>query len=417
MAEAWYHLRGQERVGPEDLATLRGRLAGGALGAEALAPDTLVWREGLAAWVPASSVAELASVVAPPPAPGPAAPLPAAPAQSAPQRGLLEEIGSRVSAIAGVDEVRDVPVRSVLMSGLDGVTQPQAAEDVFAVGTSATTPPLCAVPAGWPRPRVFWRILVGALATYMLLRVGVTEFHNPKFLPGLIVVGAFGVPLAVVTFFFEMNTPRNVSVYQVGRMVGLGGAIALVATMVLSNLAPGAGAGRLLPALLTGVVEETAKVLGLLLIVGAVRFPWQLNGMLFGAAVGAGFAGFESAGYAAEAGDLFGSIMWRAILAPGGHVIWTAMIAGAIWQVRGAQAFRLEMLVHPVVVRRWAVAVGLHGLWNALLVPSLELVIDAVLLLVGWYITFAIFKRAFAEVDAARAAQAAASAPAPTAAG
>ena len=31
----------------------------------------------------------------------------------------------------------------------------------------ATTPPVAAIPAGWPTPRIFWRIFGGALATYV----------------------------------------------------------------------------------------------------------------------------------------------------------------------------------------------------------------------------------------------------------
>ena len=50
--------------------------------------------------------------------------------------------------------------------------------------------------------------------------------------------------------------------------------------------------------MLKGVLEETGKALALLVVVGSLRYRWQLNGLLFGAAVGAGFAGFESAGYA-----------------------------------------------------------------------------------------------------------------------
>ena len=54
------------------------------------------------------------------------------------------------------------------------------------------------------------------------------------------------------------------------------------------------------------------------------------------------------------------------------------------------------------VIHRWAVAVVLHGIWDALIFPKAELLVDGVLLLVGWYILFAIFKQAIAEVAAAK---------------
>jgi RsiW-degrading membrane proteinase PrsW (M82 family) len=222
------------------------------------------------------------------------------------------------------------------------------------------------------------------------------------------VIGSFVVPFSVVVLFFELNTPRNVSAYQVGKMLMLGGAFSLFSTLFLFNFIPGSGVGSLIPALLTGMGEETGKALALLLVVGSIRYRWQLNGLLFGSAVGAGFAGFESAGYAFRIalddglGPALDNIMLRGLLAPGGHVIWTAMIGAAIWQVKGDRKFEVGMLFHRVVVRRWLVAVVLHGLWDSSFGFLPWPVHVGVLVVVGWYIVMAILRQAFAEVDAAR---------------
>src|SRR5262249_60599294 len=45
-------------------------------------------------------------------------------------------------------------------------------------------------------------------------------------------------------------------------------------------------------------IEDLAKLIALVLIVRGRRYKYILNGMLFGAAIGAGFACFETAGYA-----------------------------------------------------------------------------------------------------------------------
>ena len=388
MDEEFFYTESGERKGPVGQQALQRMLAEGRI-----ARDAPVFRG--AATVPVT--AQEAAAIPPQPAP--------------PAPGLLRAIGSKLSRLAGVPDAADVPVGQLIVGDGDGAGPPGPVEDVFAVGTSTTTPAVASIAGGWPRPRVFWRVLVGALLAYLMLRVGFTEFGNSKFVPGLLVVGAFGVPLAVVVFFFEMNTPRNVSIYQVAKMMLLGGAASLIATVVLGEIVPGAGVGKLIPALLTGVVEESGKVLALLLIARAVRFPWQVNGMLFGAAVGAGFSGFESAGYAAQSSSMFSNIMWRALLAPGGHVIWTAMIGAAIWQVRGSKPFRMAMLLDRTVVHRWAVAVVLHGLWDTVPFPQAEILFDCLLLLAGWYLTFAVFKLALAEVATARASAIAAAAP------
>jgi protease PrsW len=397
------------RAGPVDLAALRILRDGGRLTGE-----TIVWQQGVDAGMPLGAVLALhasataaagAAAASSATAHGSAAafaPTAAGVATTAaPHRGMLASIGGKLSEMAGVPEIGDVPVGHVLTGGL---SEHGANEDIFAVGTATTTPPLSEVVSGWPRPRVWWRILLGAIVTYLLLRMGITEFDNANFLPGLVVIGSFVVPLSVVVFFFEMNTPRNVSIYQIGKMMLLGGTAGLLLTMLLSEIIPGSGTGKILPALLTGAIEESGKALALLLVLRQVRWRWQLNGLLFGAAVGAGFAGFESAGYALQSRGIFNSILWRGLLSPGGHVIWTAMIGAALWQARGEKPFSWELLRHPVVVRRWIVAVVLHGLWDTELLRDAPLLQYGVLLVIGWYLTFAILKQALGEVSAAQAA-------------
>jgi len=387
VTDAWFYAEGDARRGPVELGELCQLHAEGKL-----TNETQVWREGVASGMPLGAVLSLLLV---PPLER--------------TRGFLSNVGAKISSLAGVPEIDDVPIQAVLTSGMSA-TGP--IEDEFAVGTSATTPALESVAAGWPRPRVWWRIFLGAVATYLLLRLGISEFQNPRFFPGLIMIGSFVVPLSVVVFFFEMNTPRNVSVYQVGKMTLLGGALSLVVTMLLTSIIPGSGTGRLVPAIITGAAEETAKALALLLIVRETRWSWQLNGLLFGAAVGAGFAGYESAGYADESGAaVYSSILWRGLLSPGGHVIWTAMIGAALWQVRGTKPFDWNMLFDKIVVRRWIVAVVLHGLWDADLITGAPLVQYGVLLLVGWYLVFAVMKGAIAEVASAKASAGGASSP------
>jgi RsiW-degrading membrane proteinase PrsW (M82 family) len=87
--------------------------------------------------------------------------------------------------------------------------------------------------------------------------------------------------------------------------------------------------------------------------------------------------------------------MLRAILAPGGHVIWTAMVGAAIWRVKGNRPFELAMLVHPIVLRRWGIAVLLHGLWDSNLLGIPWFVKLPVLSIVGWYLILAMLSQAY----------------------
>lgn len=378
--------------------------------------SALVWKPGMREWTAAAALAEKERAV---------------PSGKKGERGLLGGIGARISKYTDLPTISNVPVRDILIGGLDRSTKAETIEEAFAAGTRKATPDLRTIPSGWPTPRAFWRIFFGALATYGLLYWGAVENGNVNDIPGMVVVGSFLVPVAVVVLFLELNTARNVSVYQVSKMFLLGGALSLIATDFAYRLIPGADVGKLAPSLLVGVCEEAGKAVALLLLIRSPRYPWQLNGLLFGAAVGAGFAGFESAGYAFTRGfDLFvndlvtflrhgdqaavthafgasldkavGVITLRGILAPGGHVIWTAMVGSALWKVKGYGSFRFSMLFDRVVVKRFFAAVMLHGLWDAD-VPFVNVWVKCVaLIVVGWYIVFAILKQALSEIEVAR---------------
>jgi hypothetical protein len=61
------------------------------------------------------------------------------------------------------------------------------------------------------------------------------------------------------------------------------------------------------------------------------------------------------------------------------------------------------MLFAPLMLRRWGIAVLLHGIWDwdmPVLHPLLKL---ALLIIVGWYLIFAMLKQAMGEVEQAKA--------------
>src|SRR5207244_7482217 len=81
------------------------------------------------------------------------------------------------------------------------------------------------------------------------------------------------------------------------RLIAMGCVLSLLCAIIGYDLTVLGQLGPLSP----GIIEEVAKLATVVLVVRqATRYKYILNGMLFGAAVGVGFAVFESAGYAFE---------------------------------------------------------------------------------------------------------------------
>jgi RsiW-degrading membrane proteinase PrsW (M82 family) len=253
-------------------------------------------------------------------------------------------------------------------------------------------------------------------------------------------MGSMVVPLATVFLFWEMNTPRNVSFHTVLTLVCMGGVISLLVSLIGFELAhlDWLGAAQ------AGIVEETGKLLAVVLVVRGARYRWILNGMVFGAAIGAGFSAFETAGYSFSdgffdnflgytlnhIGAVFGDsdalrklvgtsqiigysgmldqIHSRSYLAPFGHMLWTAISAGALWRVKGDRPFRVSMLFNASFLKTFLIPVGLHMLWNSPLLDqsnSLALVKRLFLGAVGWYVALTMIQQGLRQVREAQLAE------------
>jgi RsiW-degrading membrane proteinase PrsW (M82 family) len=239
-------------------------------------------------------------------------------------------------------------------------------EDYLIVGTSRTTPELTEVQSGWPKPWLFARFLVFFGLIYLGFTLGYLKYHNEALIPGLILIGTFAVPLTTLTLFFELNSPRNVSVYRLAILVSLGGLVSLLLSLVGYDISGLSWLGSCS----AGIIEELAKLAALILIVRGRRYPFILNGMVLGAAVGAGFGAFESAGVALHtlarsgAPPMISNIMLRGLFAPLMHVAWTAMVGAALWRAKEDGAVTLRTLGEAQFCKVFLLAVLLHMLWN-----------------------------------------------------
>jgi RsiW-degrading membrane proteinase PrsW (M82 family) len=284
-------------------------------------------------------------------------------------------------------------------------------EDQLVTGTFSNTPAITDIEVSWAKPWLFSRLLLITVGLTAILIAGFNMFPNPNLVPGIIFLGSFAVPIAGLVFFLEMNAPRNISIFFTMILFLIGGVTSLIVALVFFDKLVFL---TFLGASSAGIIEEIAKLLIVIFVMGQfTRYKWVLNGLLFGAAVGTGFAAFESAGYAFQPilrgggiDNVVDSIVLRGILAPFCHIIWTANAAAALWLVKGDKKFSWSMVKDPRFLRIFASSVILHMLWNApFAIFPIPIFLDVKLLilgLIGWAITLRLIQMGLNQLNQAR---------------
>lgn len=346
----WYYYDGQKPVGPLSTEAMQQLRNCGMLNAE-----TPVAPEGASGWQSfESAMTNLPEAQHPSP--------------KTQGKNAMAKLAAGVGAAAGLESAESHGGFQSIFKDAFKKRTIEEMEAQFAVGTPETTPPLGAVTTHWPAPWVFFRLITFSVLATLGFYWGGVRFENDILLLGWILVGAFGIPISVLIFFMEANVLRNVSFYRILKLFMLGGLISLIFTMVFNEMT---GLASWLGASSAGPIEEPAKILAVVAFASRWRDKhWTLNGMLFGAAVGAGFAAFETAGYvlvrSQQFGSTFGDMMFfRALFAPFMHVIWTAAASAALWRVKGNRPLSVEILLNWKFLRILLMVTLIHAVWNS----------------------------------------------------
>ena len=145
-------------------------------------------------------------------------------------------------------------------------------------------------------PRRLWLVtLVFGALLWAAVAVAIALTDDTVLVPNLILLGTFLVP--VCTVLFVLARPReahlSVEVLILGFLAGGTAGVVLTGTTEVYVLPDHFGTNALI-----GVIEEGGKALILVAVATLVQVRVPRDGMVLGATVGAGFAAFESAGYA-----------------------------------------------------------------------------------------------------------------------
>lgn len=257
---------------------------------------------------------------------------------------------------------------------------PTAPEQHWALPDPASTL-LPTAPA--QRRRVFWRVLLAGAVILGAWALLATAVPQPQLTSRFMVFGALFVPVLFVWF---MTTEAGVEEPPAIVLVEVFAGVALVgnlAAVVLNSLLPFGAWGA-------GPIEEGVKFLAVVWLLRRRPYVSIMDGILFGAAAGMGFAASENlsyfftayshAGLAAVLGALshaslaaaqslydragtasLWQVFWlRSLLGPFMHGAWTAIIAGTAW--REARAGRIRLDARLAVT--FLLVAAMHSAWD-----------------------------------------------------
>ncbi|MEV8240811.1 PrsW family glutamic-type intramembrane protease [Microbacterium testaceum] len=211
---------------------------------------------------------------------------------------------------------------------------------------------------------------------FVWLYLGIVVLHllrNSAVAPTWIFVGAALVPATIFWIMVHrLRTTDSISAVNLVVAAVIGGTLALTLAGTLDTLTglipqPNVAGEPVLMLALAGFVEEFCKGL-LMVLVGWKLVKTPRNGLFVGGAVGLGFAVLETMAYigakftgADPILSAAGEAAERGLLAPFGHVLWSALFGAALFSAAAKKGrFRLSWLVIGTYV---AVAI-LHGAWD-----------------------------------------------------
>lgn len=219
--------------------------------------------------------------------------------------------------------------------------------------------------------------MIGFVA-WVVAVVALLTTHDPTVVPTVILIGSFLMPVTFLTWVFErqretsttrdrvptaLSTGRVAVAFVVSGIFGISIA-AVLETFLLANH----------PAIFYGgvaLIEELIKAALIVLVGRGLQLYLRRDGMVLGAAVGFGFAAFESAGYAfntiiqahaVELSMIVETEAVRGLLTPFGHGLWTALVGGALFHAAAGNRNRFR--VNGSVLGWFLVAVALHAMWD-----------------------------------------------------
>lgn len=253
-------------------------------------------------------------------------------------------------------------------------------EYALLTGTSMDTASPSNMLNKWHKPWVFFSLLKLGIGLICLLYLSFfISFNIAGAIPNalhymVIILPPLVIPIIVMIFFWELNIPRNISIYELFLFFLVGGILAFVVLSFLFGVIPPSSESFSL-AFGAAAREEPAKLLASIVVLwwcsNKKKKIYGLTGLVVGAAVGAGFGAFESMDYALQMGsytginlDLLSLQMLRNLFAIGGHTLYTAPYMAAFALKMRNGEIRSQCFTDRNFLLLFGISCFLHFAWD-----------------------------------------------------
>jgi protease PrsW len=215
--------------------------------------------------------------------------------------------------------------------------------------------------------RRWFQIFVSGLVLLFLVERTLVATSNPNYVPSVILLGAFLVPVTFLTYLYERMPDWEVPLPPLAICFLWGGVLGTVVAGTLEyDVAKLLG---FLPKLGIGLIEESAKLIVPLVFYFVGRYRSEAAGILLGVATAAGFAALETMGYGfvsllsskGNLGVLDEVLLVRGLTSPAGHIAWTGLVCAVVWRERLRAG---HAVLNWRILGAFSTAVILHALWD-----------------------------------------------------
>lgn len=232
---------------------------------------------------------------------------------------------------------------SDILSGFNSVRTKEEKERAIMSGMVGNVPYESEMVSEWKTPFLFYKFFLYSFVMMILIFVCSYMYDFGDAL--LVSIVPYIIPVTMLIFIWELNIPRNIPITDMIFIMFFSGIVCFLVIFFINDIT---GIDYADSSVFTApLLSVVSKLLLVCIFLRKKSRGYGLNGILIGAAVGAGCSIMETAddlfylaGYAGQITGVMGLIIVRILMVIGGPILWTASYAGALALAKGRETLK-----------------------------------------------------------------------------